>query len=168
MVTSNDKNNSQDSAESAMHKLLNRTSNKWDLEDPGKRDPWMLRTLQKLEKAGDDVLRAAREGPPTPEWVMDKNCTLTPRQAEKLSTELMDDFHVANATAYDVLLERIDLEKRASLASRIARHAESQDGHAVWQIIMEACDFSTGARQDAIVDEYDKFQLSSPTPKPLG
>ena len=168
MVTSNDKNNSQDSAESAMHKLLNRTSQKWDLEDPNKRDSWMLRTLQKLEKAGDDVLRAAREGPPTPEWVMDKNCTLTPRQAEKLSTELMDDFRVANATAYDVLLERIDLEKRASLASRIARHAESQDGHAVWQIIMEACEghvgemktkAETGSDQDleSIEDEDAEF-----------
>ena len=166
MVTSNGKNNSQHTDESVVAKLLNKTNYKWDLADPKVRDAWVLRTRQRLEDRGEDVLRAALEGPPTPEWVMSKNNTLTPRQAEKASADLMDDYHIANAEAYGILLDKIDLEKRASLANRIARHADDRDGHAVWLIVSEACDFSTGARQDAIVDQYDKFALSSPSPDP--
>ena len=166
MVTSNSKDNSQHTDESVVAKLLNKTNYKWDLADPKVRDAWVLRTRQRLEDRGEDVLRAALEGPPTPEWVMSKNNTLTPRQAEKASADLMDDYHIANAEAYGILLDKIDLEKRASLANRIARHADDRDGHAVWLIVSEACDFSTGARQDAIVDQYDKFALSSPSPDP--
>ena len=66
MVTSTEKNHSQ-SAETIMQKLLSKSTTKWDLQDPDKRDAWMLRTRQKLNSAGDDVLRAAIEGPPTPE-----------------------------------------------------------------------------------------------------
>jgi len=145
MVTSTDKNNSQ-STEDSLQKLLNKSSQKWDLQEPKKRDAWLLRTRQLLEKAGDDVLAAVIEGTPSPEWLMEKNCALTPRQAEKMSGELMENYLTANAVAYDILLDRIDLEKRASLANRIARFAQSQDGHAVWQIVMEACDFSTSSR----------------------
>ena len=166
MVTSSSKDNSQSTDESVMARLLNKTNYKWDLVDPKVRDAWMLRTRQRLEDRGEDVLRAAVEGPPTPEWVMSKNDALTPRQAEKASADLMDDYHVANAEAYGILLDKIDLEKRASLANRIARHAESRDGHAVWLIVAEACDFSTGAKQDAIAEQYDKYTLSSATPKP--
>ena len=146
MVTSTEKNDSHGTAESVMQKLLNKSTNKWDLEDPLKRDAWVLRTRQRLDHEGEDVLRAAEEGPPTPEWVMRKNNSLTPRQAEKLSADLMDDYHNANAAAYNVLLERIDLEKRASLANRVARYAGSKDGHALWLMVCEACDVSSGAR----------------------
>ena len=116
MVTSTDKNHSK-STDDPLQKLLNKSNRRWDLQQPEKRDAWMLRTLQRLEKAGDDVLTAVRDGPPTPEWLMEKNCSLTPRQAEKMSGELMENYLTANAVAYDILLDRIDLEKRPTLAS---------------------------------------------------
>ena len=46
------------------------------------------------------------------------------------------------------------------------RHEEARDGHAVWQIVKEACDFSTGAKQDDVVRDYENFKLSSAMPTP--
>ena len=54
MVTSTDKNHSK-STDDSLQKLLNKSNQKWDLQQPEKRDAWMLRTRQRLEKAGDDV-----------------------------------------------------------------------------------------------------------------
>ena len=141
--------------------LLTKT---WDLQDPSKRDSWLLRTTSALE--ADDMLTALNEGPPLPESLILRNQGMTLRQAEKLSGELMDDFVTANQKGYRVLLERIDVEKRPTLAKRIAHYAKNRDGHGVWQLVKKACGFSSGARQDTIVDAYNDFALSSATPAP--
>ena len=50
-----------------LQELLNKSSQRWDLIDPKKRDAWLLRTLSKLE--GEDALEAVKAGPPTPATV---------------------------------------------------------------------------------------------------
>ena len=47
--------------------LTNKSSQRWDLIDPKKRDAWLLRTLSKLES--EDALEAVKAGPPTPATV---------------------------------------------------------------------------------------------------
>ena len=104
--------------------IISASTQRWDLLDPRKRDAWILRTRSALQ--ADDMLEAVINGPPTAEFLKSKNNTLTDRKADTLSADLMEAYETANMKAYEVLLKRIDVEKRPTLATRIARHAQKR------------------------------------------
>ena len=131
-------------------------SHKWDLIDVDKRDAWKLKTIAALRKE-KEVWASVISGRPTAAMIKMKNTSLTKAELATALAELEDAYDEANAKGFRLLVERIDYEKRPALATQILKEHSNEDGHALWQLIEEACSDSSMGKQESARAQYEKF-----------
>jgi hypothetical protein len=148
--------------------LLDRWSGtfRWDLHDPIHRQAFFTTTRAAL--AGESgLLKVAENGPPSAELIALRNPTMPALLVETLQIEAMEVYNTLNCALYKELIPRIDFSKRATLAFIIDRRfGIVQDGHGLWQYILEAMDFSKGEKQEEVRRTFDLFQLPDLNPTP--
>ena len=146
--------------------LKDRKAEKWDLEDEVNRDVWFLNTLAKI-KADKEAFYAIKNGPLTIEKVMQRTPTLTRKKAKEVADSLQPSMEEANQRAYRIVIPRISFAKQPALAGKIIRTIEpTEDGHALWQIVLEARDNSGTEKQNELGRKYREFKLTKSTPSP--
>ena len=130
--------------------LLESTSTKkWDLVDTKKRDAWRLKTESVL-RAEPEVWASVNNGRPTAALIKTKDPSLGKVALQSALVALEEEYDDANGRGFRILVERIDYTKRPALATRIL-HVISprQDGHALWQLILEASSDESLGKQEA-------------------
>ena len=118
-----------------------------------------------------DAFAACMNGPPSVEKIKLTDPRLTLRQAQAVVAGLLPAYEEAISRGYSILLPRIDFTKRPTLATRLLNKGggETRDGHALWQIVKQACDFTSDERQEELKLELKNFELhlpGSPVPTP--
>jgi hypothetical protein len=73
-----------------------------------------------------------------------------------------------NALAFRMIYFLLDLTQNSSVEWEIARYiAPTQDGHALYKLVLEAADTSKGELQAKVFDNYWKMKITQSVPSPL-
>ena len=146
------------------------SSRKWNLIDVAKRDAWLLATKAVLRE-DPEAFFAVTNGPIDLDAVQRRDPSLSLKQAKNVLRSLQATYDDAVARGYRLLLPRIDLSKRPSLASKILSTIEPEErGDLLWKIVAQACDLSSLGKQEELEAQYKAFKLTGkaePTPEEL-
>ena len=137
------------------------TRDQWNLKDPDKKDAWVVRIHSALQKAG--VFKALQLGRPTLGALKAEHPKMGARAAQATLEALTAQYEELIGIAWEIFLPRLDLSD-SWLANEVSRHMSSRNGQAIWDLVQKECDVSTGAKQDAIVSEWEAFKLPANLP----